>query len=68
MFECYECCVFSGRVLCDRLIIRPEDYYRLLCVVVFNLETSKFRRRWAVPPQEKFLPSTVQILINGAKY
>jgi len=37
---CCECCVLSGRGLCDELIIRPEDSYRLLCVVVCDLETS----------------------------
>ena len=27
-----ECCVSSGRGLCDRLIIRPEESYRVWCV------------------------------------
>jgi hypothetical protein len=35
-----ECCVMSGRGLCDELIIRPEELYRLRCVVVCDLETS----------------------------
>ena len=26
---CCECCVLSGRVLSDELIIRPEESYRL---------------------------------------
>jgi len=30
------CCVLSG--LCDELITRPEESYRLWCVVVCNLE------------------------------
>ena len=34
------CCVLSGRDLCDELITRPEESYRLWCVVVFDLETS----------------------------
>ena len=34
---CRECCV-SGRGLCDELITRPEESYRLLCVVVCDLE------------------------------
>ena len=46
MFVCCECCVFSGRGLCDELITRPEEFYRLWCVVVCNLETSKMRRPW----------------------
>jgi len=37
---CYECSVLSGRGLCDGLIIRPEESYRLWCVVVCDLETS----------------------------
>jgi len=28
-----ECCVLSGRGLCDELITRPEESYRLWCVV-----------------------------------
>jgi hypothetical protein len=32
--------VLSGRGLCDELITRPEESYRLWCVVVFDLETS----------------------------
>jgi len=35
----YECCVLSGRGLCDELITRPEESYRLWCVVVCDLET-----------------------------
>jgi hypothetical protein len=43
MFVCCECCVFSGRGLCDGLITRPEESYRLCRVVVCNHETSKKR-------------------------
>jgi len=35
-----ECCVLSGRGLCDELITRPEEYYRLRCVVERDLDTS----------------------------
>ena len=28
-----ECCVLLGRGLCDGLITRPEESYRLWCVV-----------------------------------
>jgi hypothetical protein len=38
MNVCFECCVLSGRGLCDELIIRPEESYRLWCVVVCDLE------------------------------
>jgi len=33
--------VLSGRGLCDELITRPEESYRLCCVVVYDLETSR---------------------------
>ena len=46
MFVCCECCVLSGRGLCDALITRPEESYRLWCVVVCDLETSRMRRPW----------------------
>ena len=32
--------MLSGRGLCDELITRPEESYRLCCVVVCELETS----------------------------
>jgi len=32
--------VLSGIGLCDELITRPEESYRLWCVVVCDLETS----------------------------
>jgi len=38
--------VLSGRGLCDGLITRPEESYRLWCVVVCNLETSRMRGPW----------------------
>jgi hypothetical protein len=34
------CCVLSDRGLCDGLIIRPEESYRLWLVVVCDQETS----------------------------
>jgi len=46
MFVCCECRVLSGRGLCDELITRPEESYRLWCVVVCHLETSLIRRPW----------------------
>ena len=36
----FKCCVLSGTGLCDELITRPEEYYRLWCVDVCDLETS----------------------------
>jgi hypothetical protein len=43
MFVCCECCVLSGRDLCDGLITRPEESCRLWRVVVCDQETSKTR-------------------------
>jgi hypothetical protein len=55
MFVCCECCVLSGRGLCDELITRPEESYRLCCVVVCDLET----REWGRPgPQGAVAPKT----------
>jgi hypothetical protein len=56
MFVCCECCVLSGRGLCDELITHPEESYRLWCVVVCDLETSRMRRPWPASgrsPQKK---------------
>jgi hypothetical protein len=49
--------VFSGRGLCDRLITRPEESYRMWRVVVCDHKTSKTRRLkpttglWKIQPQ-----------------
>ena len=43
-----ECYVLSSRRLCYKLITRPEEFIRLWCVVVCDLETSWIRRPW--PP------------------
>jgi len=56
MSVCCECCVLSGRGLCDELITRPEKSYRLWCVVVCDLETSKWGShgpRCAAAPQKR---------------
>ena len=41
IFVCCECRVLSGRGLCDELITRREESYRLCSVVVCDLETSR---------------------------
>jgi hypothetical protein len=43
-----ECCVLSGRVLCDGPITRPEESYRLWCVIGCDLEIPKMRETWPV--------------------
>ena len=40
MFVCCEYCVLLGRGLCDELITRPGESYRLCLVVVCDQETS----------------------------
>jgi hypothetical protein len=45
MDVCRECCVLSGRGLCDELITHSKSY-RLWCVVVCDLETSWMGRPW----------------------
>ena len=44
IFARCECRVLSGIGLCDELITRPEKSYRLWCVVVCDLDTSRMRR------------------------
>ena len=41
---CFECCVLSGRDLCDGLNTRPEESYWLWCVVVCDQENNP--REW----------------------
>ena len=41
-----ECFVLAGIGLCDEPISRPEESYRLWCIIVCNLETSRTRRPW----------------------
>ena len=36
MFACCECCVLSGSDICDGPIPRPEESYRLWCVIVWD--------------------------------
>jgi hypothetical protein len=47
MAVCSECCVLPGRSLSDELITRPEESYRLWCVVLCDLETSRMRKPWS---------------------
>ena len=46
MSLCCECCVLSGKGLCDELITRPEESYRIWCLVECDLETSSTKRPW----------------------
>jgi len=69
MFVCCECCV-SGRGLCDKLITRPEESYRLWCVVVCDLVTSRMRRPWptggcCAKKKNPFVPVSVAARSNA---
>ena len=77
MFSCCECCVLSGRGLCDELITHPEESYRLCCIVVCDQETSKTRRLkpatglWKTQPQWVVTPgkqTTNKNLFRLSKY
>ena len=57
MFVCCECSVLSVRGLCDELITRPEESYRVWCVVVCDLETSW---KWKPWPTGGVAPKTKQ--------
>jgi len=46
MSVCFKCCVLSGTDICDELITRPEESYRVWRVVVCDLETSWLTRPW----------------------
>jgi hypothetical protein len=35
-----DCYVLSGGGLCDKLITRTREFYRLWCVIVYDIETS----------------------------
>jgi len=65
MFICCECCLLSGRGLCDELITLPEESYRLWCVVVCDLDTSWIRRPW---PTGGCRAKNKQIFSNDSRY
>jgi hypothetical protein len=58
-----ECCVLSGRGLCDELITRPEESYRLWCVSnVCDRETST--KRGGPGPYRAVEPYKKKILLS----
>jgi hypothetical protein len=61
MSVCCECCVLSGRGLCDGLVPRPKESYRVWCVSSMIVKPRKMRRprpQWAVEPLKKNSNST----------
>ena len=57
MFVFCECCMLSGRGLCDELITRPGESYRLWSVVVCDQETSYARRLQPRQRAAKYKPT-----------
>ena len=53
MSVCCDCCVLSGRGLCDELITSPEESNRLWCVCMCVLETSSMRWPWPAEQQRQ---------------
>jgi len=41
---CCECSLLSVRGHCDVSITRPEEFYRIWCAVLCDMETSRMRR------------------------
>jgi hypothetical protein len=59
--------VLSARGLCDELITRSEKSYRLWCVVVCDLGTTRMRRPWqtggcVAPKETKGFPSAIKTI------
>jgi len=68
IFVCCECRVLSGRGLCDELIIRPEESYRLWCVVVSNLETSRIGAPYIYDISSLMVYDLTLILLTWSKW
>jgi hypothetical protein len=50
-----ECCVLSGRGLCDGLIARPEESYRVWCVITIMM------------PEQSDSPGPLWVLVSWGK-
>jgi len=47
MSVCCNYCVLSGRGFCDEPITRLEDFFRLWCVVMCDIETLWMKWAWS---------------------
>jgi len=65
MAGCYEYCVLSGRGLCDELITRTEESYRVWCVVVCPLETWRLLRQKKERNKERNKEKKPELLGGG---
>jgi len=54
----------SGRGLCDELITRPEESYRLCCVVVCDLETSRMGAPYIYDISHLRVKTTFRLVLN----
>ena len=68
IFVCCECRVLSGRGLCDELITRPEESYRLWCVVVCDLETSRMGASYTYNISSLRVNDSTLILLTWRKW
>jgi hypothetical protein len=59
--------VLSGRGLCDELIFRPEKSYRLCCVVVCDLETSRIGAAYIYDISNLKVNDLIHILLTWKK-
>jgi hypothetical protein len=54
MSVCCDCCIFSGRDLCDGLITRVEEFYRVcLCVWSRNIVNEEALAHWGLLHQKQ---------------
>ena len=68
IFVCCECRVLSGRGLCDELITRLEESYRLWCVVVYDLETSRIGAPYIFDISSLMVDGLTLILLTWRKW
>jgi hypothetical protein len=67
MDVCCACCVLSSRGLCDELITRPKESYRLWCVAVCDLETSRLRKPWPALGRRATRKKIIFIIVIAAE-
>ena len=67
IFVCCECCVLSGRGLCDELITCPEESYRLWCVVC-DVETSRIGAPYIYDISSLMVNDLTLILLTWRKW
>jgi len=68
MSVCCECCVLLGRGLREKLVIHPEESYRLWCIVVCDLENlvnEKAMAHWGLLRYKKGKKERKKILISS---